>query len=194
VAALTFITVIVLTFDWGDGVSAWRTVAEWVPGAGAIRAVSRIGVWMVLPASLAVAAALHGWRGRRWSWVVMALVVMEQQVRVPVGDTGPHAAAVRVMAGSMAAADGAVYAVERAGPDYRRGREYERHLLAMWAGLVAGVPVVNGYSGQAPPGWDLLYFNAAAGERDRLRIEGWLAAWMARHPGHAPPVVLVFDP
>jgi hypothetical protein len=148
---------------------------------------------MLLPASLAVAAALHGWRARWWCGVIMALVVMEQQVRVPVGNTGPHAAAVGVLAGSMAGADGAVYAVERAGPDYRRGREYERHLLAMWAGMSAGVPVVNGYSGQVPPGWDLLYFNAAGGERDRLRIEGWLAAWMARHPGHAPPVVLFFD-
>jgi hypothetical protein len=38
-------------------------------------------------------------------------------------------------------------------PGYRQ--EYE-DVFAMWVGLRAGVPTVNGYSGRDPDGWTLL--------------------------------------
>jgi hypothetical protein len=38
--------------------------------------------------------------------------------------------------------------------DLAPGRPYyESQLAAMWAGLEANVPVVNGYSGRYPPGY-----------------------------------------
>jgi hypothetical protein len=46
----------------------------------------------------------------------------------------------------------------------------------MWAGLEAGVPTVNGYAGNTPPGWDL-YRLGDGGPAGRRRLETALARW-----------------
>src|SRR5206468_5737674 len=49
------LTMALLAMEWPGGFSLWRAVYLYVPGASALRAVSRIGVALVLPAALGLA-------------------------------------------------------------------------------------------------------------------------------------------
>jgi len=51
---------------------------------------------------------------------------------------------------------------------------------AMWAGLLSGVPTLNGYSGNAPPGW-LLGDLHLRGGRSKPRLQAALDGWSLRH-------------
>ena len=55
---------------------------------------------------------------------------------------------------------------------------YKYQLDAMWAGLAAGIPTVNGYSGNVPPGWALVD-PIVRGPEDEARLRAALAAWEA---------------
>jgi hypothetical protein len=59
--------------------------------------------------------------------------------------------------------------------------EMECQLDAMWAGLDAQVPTVNGYSSNFPHGWELLEHNQVENEADERRLEGALTAWADSH-------------
>jgi hypothetical protein len=53
----------------------------------------------------------------------------------------------------------------------------------MWASLKLGIPTVNGYSGNYPPGWGTplelgLLFNAVETPRDEQQLGQFLKAWM----------------
>ncbi|HEX4606982.1 MAG TPA: hypothetical protein VH092_02130 [Urbifossiella sp.] len=141
-----------------DVVSAWAVVRA-VPGGGAIRCVSRVVLVVDLFALLAAAVWLTHALGRvpnRWLRgaavaVVAVAAVAEQAGHTPLAmrraDFYP---AVDRYATALRGGD-AGYVVPR--PDYRQ--EYE-DVFAMWVGLRAGVPVVNGYSGRHPDGYPLL--------------------------------------
>jgi hypothetical protein len=55
------------------------------------------------------------------------------------------------------------------------------HLEAMWAGIEADVPTINGYSGVAPPGWLPLYDLHIDGEADIHRLGHALGQWAAQY-------------
>ncbi len=48
-------------------------------------------------------------------------------------------------------------------------------------GLHTGVPVVNGYSGSLPGGWQPLYDIVLRAPDAHARLDGALADWMGRH-------------
>jgi hypothetical protein len=47
------------------------------------------------------------------------------------------------------------------------------HILAMWVGMEANVPVVNGYSGRTPPGYPYDFATHPESYRDDM-LRGWL--------------------
>jgi hypothetical protein len=56
---------------------------------------------------------------------------------------------------------------------------WKYQLDAVWAALERGVPTVNGYSGKAPPGWQLeevLPTEAAGEARARAGLRAWMQA------------------
>jgi len=160
-----------LTLKWGaSSASAWEW-ARHVPGGQAIRVVGRVYVLVYLFGGLAgmVWANLATNRlSNRWlRWAVQSVIsgalVFEQIGPVPESfvkeDYYPQAARVAV---HLRGAD-AAYVLPHYGPNNVHG-----DIFAMWIGLYANVPVVNGYSGRYPTDFP----SVNAGNPDHLRA--WL--------------------
>src|SRR5262249_336464 len=168
------VTLALIASRWGDW-SPWRAVYKWVPGGGAIRAVGRVVFTVELFALVGGLLALDAvMRRSRFAGAFAGLIlvagVLEQ---IPVGplpsfEVAPWQA--RVSALRYRLTPGTVAYIELA-----VGRPFwESQLTAMWAGLEANVPVVNGYSGRYPLGYPDWERSMTAGGRNR---------WAGGEPG-----------
>jgi hypothetical protein len=182
---------LVLTWNYSEKWNPWFYVAEWVPGASAIRAVSRVSIFLLIPLSAGIAFQLHRMSSRGWRNVLIAVIVLEQWMVIPANDPAPTAQRVAAITQLARAHGKPFYVTKKVGPDYKRGNEIEFHMDAMWAGMEANLPVVNGYSGTVPPKWLVLYFNTVEVERDRKRLDNWLAAWMREYPENINQPVMI---
>lgn len=133
--------------------SLWRWVYQWVPGANAIRAVARVGLIMLLPLALGVAWAVAAAERQRRLWCVALLAAgfcVEQLTVSPRFDKAATRALEAQVAAAVSPACGAFYLQSQV-----QRPAYAVQLDAMLAALKIGIPTLNGYSGNAPPGWDL---------------------------------------
>jgi hypothetical protein len=134
-------------------VSAWHLVHSYVPGAQGIRAVTRIFSVVLLFGWIGSLIAVSDWlRGRRFATMAGAVLLMwglgeQYQPRLPAFDARPFFAETDRLASELRGANAAYVELDPASP-YWTGQ-----LAAMWAGLKANVPVVNGYSGRTPNGY-----------------------------------------
>jgi hypothetical protein len=183
-AAATGVILVLLVTKWPRHHSAWWLVYHAIPGSDAIRAPCRIcliaylfGLMAVLLSFDAVVrSAVAGPWLRRAVWGVVAVAAAGEQVRspLPAFDPRPFFAEADRLSRQM---DGAGVAYVRPDP---KSYFWVSHLAAMWAGLKANVPVVNGYTGREPPdypGWTLLLTDAE------------VAAWLG--PERAAGLVVV---
>lgn len=156
----------------------WRLVYDFVPGATSIRAVGRI--WTVMLPFLLVGGLLgfDALLGRirsagRRTWLtafLVALGVAEQcQGGLPSFDKLGYRASVKKARESLSGSgcDAAYFHLDRSMPFYAS------QLVAMWAGLEANVPVVNGYSGNFPRGYP---------DPTRSMTEAELSTWLSQAP------------
>jgi hypothetical protein len=150
---LAAVTLVLLTSRWGDW-SPWRAVYRWAPGGAAIRAVGRVVFTAELFALVGGLVALDGLLRRvRFGGVVAGLVLVlgvAEQVpvrRLPSFEVAPWQARVAALRERMTPGT-AAYVEPPPGRPF-----WESQVTAMWAGLEAGVPVVNGYSGRYPAGY-----------------------------------------
>jgi hypothetical protein len=144
-----------LASRWGDG-SPWRAVYRWAPGGEAIRAVGRVvftaELFALIGGLVAVDDVLKRLAPAGRAAVSLLLLIGGVAEQVPVRDlpsfeVGPWAARVGRLRDQMT--PGTVAYVELP-PDRPF---WESQVTAMWAGLEANVPVVNGYSGRYPLGY-----------------------------------------
>ncbi len=170
----TTLTLMVLSLhDHGWG-TLWWYVYQWIPGATALRAVGRIvlivqlfaliGGLLTLEAVLRAPARLSP----RTRTVLVALVLLlggleQGAVKLPSFETASFYQDAQVLGTSL---DRGTTAYLAPRPDMAR---HTSELLAMWAGLHANRPVVNGYSGRVPE----TYPNTIMAPG---RVFGWLAA------------------
>jgi hypothetical protein len=136
-----------------DKISAWKLIYRHVPGTQAIRAVTRIFSVVYLMGWIAVLVTVsHAWkRTPRLASVagpiVLVIALAEQwQTRLPAFDPAPFFAETERLAQEMGMGGVSVAYVE---PD-PEAATWISELAAMWGGLKANVPVVNGYSGRKP--------------------------------------------
>lgn len=139
------------------GGSLWWWVHQYVPGAGAVRAVARINLTGLLfaltGALLALDAVVRAAGERRVLCHVLAALLLltatiEQVPAVlPSFEAAPFHARAQTIARQLSRGT-AGYVAGNAGEPM-----WTSELLAMWAGLYANRPVVNGYSGREPPGY-----------------------------------------
>ena len=156
-----------------DEASLWAGVM-YVPGAGAIRCVSRVvlllDLFVLVAGSVWLTHAFAALRAPVRAAVVAALVLLVGAEQVthtpPVIPRADYYADVDRWADRIRGAD-AAYLV----PAPQLQREFEE-VLAMWAGLRANVPVVNGYSGRAPLDFPLV-IPAAVGDHNAA-VRQWL--------------------
>ena len=158
--ALLLVLLILATTLWGgypEGFTAWKTIWSYFPGAKAIRAVARVALMYLILVSIFVAVALDRLRSMTRKVALLA---------IPLGlasmiEQGETTAAFSKTQARSDVAD----IVAQLGPECEvfffsaidpTGPTWKYMLDAMMAELERGIPTINGYSGQQPPGWETL--------------------------------------
>jgi hypothetical protein len=152
---------LLLSLRFADGITLWRLVYEVVPGAGGVRAVGRI--WTIAYAWLTVGGLLgtdavarralrDGWPRTAALGALLVVAMAEQWApRLDSFEVGPRRERIAQVRDLIRGGDAAYLALYQSMPPL----EYAAvQIDGMWAGLEAGVPVVNGYSGSSPPGYE----------------------------------------
>ncbi len=155
-------------------VTLWRVVFDVVPGGEAIRVVGR--VWtVVMPLALLCGAfglsrmlrervRENAMRGAVLGLLV-AFGIWEQGLKsLPTYDKLEFRRAVDRVARQFEGHCQVGYVRVRAGENF-----VIQQLVGMWAGLEAGIPVVNGYSGNRPEGYGEVWQ-----ERSQEEVERWM--------------------
>lgn len=163
-----------LASRWGDW-SLWRFVFRWIPSGDGIRAVGRVVFTVESFALVGGLVAVDGLLRRvRYGTVIAGLVLLAGVAeQVPVGelpafDVAPWQARVAAVREQMT--PGMIAYVDLP-PDEPF---WKAQLIAMWAGMEAGVPVVNGYSGRYPKDYP--------GDGTRTMTDGELKEWTGGAP------------
>lgn len=180
VVACTAATIVLLSTSTPDGLSLWVLVHRLVPGGNAIRAVARIGLLLLVPIAIGVAACIDaiakGDAGKRRVISAGALglaCVIEQGTDAPMFDKLAVRSDVALLASRVPSGCEAVLF----SPQRVETPSYQYQLDGMFAGQRIGLPTLNGYSGNHPPGWDLEQL-ALKDATDRARIEAKLGEWV----------------
>ncbi len=164
---IAWLALVLATVDFGRPFWLWRSSFLHVPGAGAIRELTRVLVITApLAAILAVVPLMAVWRSRwRLATVpLLALLAAEQWVSVP--DAGLRRATELSRLSGLAAlplgCEAFVATVPRAGlARHRIDDLYSHNVDAMLLSSLSGVRTINGFSTFNPPGWDLASPNRA---------------------------------
>ena len=151
--SVSLLVVFLLALVYPFGISPWKLVWSFVPGAGAIRAVARISLLFLIPVSLGVALGYEHLKDQRWVFALLILVCVEQIAEVPYFDKHKFRADVQKIAEKIPQNCQSFYWIHRLGDHDKVYKDYIYHLDAMWAGLQVGKPTLNGYSSQSPVGW-----------------------------------------
>jgi hypothetical protein len=189
---------VLLTTVFGD-FSAWQWIFAYAPGASAIRALSRVGTLLLLPAAVGLAFFV------RWGLeteppaspvgslpagvrapigvLLLAGVVLEQGMTPESFDKRINRADIRLVARHLEPhCESFVYS------PVRPAQKWEKYAIdAMWAGLEARVPTLNGYSGQWPPGWRLMDLGLR-NDADTAAVDETILDWL-RMRGLEPDAV-----
>jgi hypothetical protein len=175
--AVTVVAVVGLLVTMFPGrVRLYMILYHAFPPFQGVRAVSRIGMLLAIPAGIAVAWLIsHRARGTRGRLVaaLAVLACLEQGVTSRSVEVALVEARANEIAAQVDRAAEAFLVVPR-GP-VQRGFSWH-HLDAMWASRRTGVPTVNGYSGNRPPGWDfgdLRLKRADSLDEVRRRLGAW---------------------
>jgi hypothetical protein len=157
VMALTALTIVALTIHV-PGVERpfWQNVYQFVPAAGAIRGVTRIVMVLLIPAAAGLGAFVDGMLrlgvGRALTGTVVLLVIFEQAHALPSYDKRAVRDDVARIARDIDPSCVAFLwnpAAEDPDPYWKWPID------AMWAQMESGVPTMNGFSGQRPPGYPI---------------------------------------
>ncbi len=168
-----FFTLLFITFFHWKGRTLWYPIFLYFPGANAIRSVTRLGLFLLIPLSLGLALAMMRMRARKY---VVALVIgfcfLEQISSRPsfVKSEIAHDVAALVARIPRDCPYFYYFDPERPVADWSY-----RHLDAMAAALETGVPTLNGYSGNFPAGWNLHQMTSMPREAAQSAVKNWLS-------------------
>jgi hypothetical protein len=180
VAASLFVMTLLLPGGW----SLWALIFLVVPGAGAIRAVGRVSLLILLPASAGAAAVLDESRWRKPLLAVLAVVSLLEQGRTsPVFDRREARESTAAIVRRLDPAADAFLLTEQQPPpsaNFINTLPLRTHVDAMMASLEARVPTINGYSGWTPPGWPFEAATVVSDEAAAAGVERMLQEWCAR--------------
>jgi hypothetical protein len=144
------ITIVLLATIWPNGMSAWMVVYHVVPGAAAIRGVSRIGLVLLIPAGVGAALLAERLRGQPLALVLLAIAMAgEQRQQLEWIDKAEGRRRVAVITSAIPPRCVAFLYTPPTGHEDPWWYQTD----AMWASMVSGVPTLNGYSGNVPPKW-----------------------------------------
>ncbi len=182
-SALTLIILFILTLNLGDS-SPWRLLWS-LPLFSAIRAVSRIILIMLFPASIIAAFALEtvGSRyagnslipGRYLILIILILLSTELSLNIPVSSDIQEWETRLKNKEKTAAESGITHGTAEKDIIFfsqREGPAYAEELDSMWYSKKHNFRTMNGYSGAAPPYYSLFYGDNC--DEIRARIVSYL--------------------
>lgn len=177
---VVLVACVVLATTLPKQITLWHGPFHLVPGAKAIRAVSRIALLMLIPASVGVAVFIDRMRHRHLglALAMAALVVLEQGRSTGSYSKEWNRAEVARLAQRIPTQCQAFFfsPVEAPGGELD-WPEWKYQVDALWAQMEAGIPTVNGYSGNHPPGWGNLNHNIIRDASDEARLRDALNQW-----------------
>jgi hypothetical protein len=162
------------------GITLWRLAIALVPGLSATRAMSRLGLALPLLAGAAIATLIDRSppRWKPWLYGLALLAVAEQSVALTTFDKRVQQRWVAEIA-ALVDPGARAFAVSTRRPAFS---PWIVQMDAMYAGLLAHRPTVNGYTGSLPPGWDGDLWLARSGRPDqRAAYESALDGWLSAH-------------
>lgn len=172
------VAIVLVTLN-SDGVSLWRIFSD-LPLASAIRAMTRIDLVLLFFASGLIAvlvqqATRRGFIARSAIAVAAILLAVEaMHVRTPTTSAASarQMESVDVASAQEGLTDGSLLFVSQSHNDHIFGELpwYAMEIRAMWVGSILGVPVINGYSGKSPEGYNVLFGEACSEAGKRLAI------------------------
>ena len=182
VLLLASLSAVALCTPFPGGWVPWRLVFDWFPAGDAIRAVPRIALLLLVPAGLGLAFCVERLAksvSKPALVLVLVFVALEQGQTMPSYDKRQVRRHVAALASRMPSGCEAFFY----SPVENRRQPWETHVDAMWVELATGVPTINGYSSNFPPGWMPLFDHAIQPDRptDEPRLRAALAEWMRRH-------------
>jgi hypothetical protein len=154
----TAASLMLLVTQWGWGLSLWYLIYQIVPGANAFRAVGRIAFEVYLFGLIGGLVGVQSLLNERVPrpqtrtlvcGLIAGLMILEQVRPYPerFDKQQQFLDPARSLVPRLEGVDAAYLMYDRSMPDYRH------EIVMMWAGQWAGVPVLNGFSGAAPPGF-----------------------------------------
>jgi hypothetical protein len=198
VTLLTALVIGLVAFRYLGTITPWWVVFKIVPGASAVRAVTRIALLLLIAFSFGLAFFLDSIKNQKIALALLLLVCLEQGVTTQ--SYGKHVirSEVNRLASHIPAEAGSFYYA----PCFiRNGKarqwdqlSYKSQIDAMWAGLIVRVPTVNGYSGNMPPGWSELERLCIRSKSDEERIRAALDRWLKSYGVDRKSVALVGNP
>jgi hypothetical protein len=142
---ITFLIIAGAAFMFPWGWTPWQIVRELLPGAGAIRGVTRISLLLLIIFSFGVAFFLDGLKNQKLALFLLILVCIEQIQTTPSYSKSAIRAEVNNIAQQIP---------ENCTAFYYSARDYGKDQIdAMWAQIITGIPTINGYSGWYPRKW-----------------------------------------
>lgn len=165
VAVATYLTMVLFP----DGFSLWRLIRAVAPGAESLRAPFRIAIygnWLLL----GVLARLSYRLVPKWTWLVLLLIIADSWRIAPVAFTADEFMPRTFTAISDQLRGCNAFYLR---PDPQQSESHQQ-VDAMVIAELTGVPTVNGYSGNFPPGWPA-GFNGYWGPVTDDQLREWLA-------------------
>lgn len=187
--AALVIAVLLVALTWFPfGVRLWRLWYYTIPGLGAVRAVSRIGIFLALPAAIALACFVRDARLRGRGPALMALAIAlvcgaEQLRRVPSYDGVRWACEVERLVEVIPPEAAAFHLM---------GDRFDG-LQALAVAQRSGVPTVNFVGGAFPKEWTLFEAQVRDGGRDPGALRAARLRFLVEH-GVDPDTVVEIDP
>jgi len=167
---------VVAMFTLVGGFSPWFVLREWIPGGEALRALGRVGMVLLLPASIGLASAVAGLQRRLPAVAIAVLLLLcasEQAQRQSWVDKANERRHMQAVAARIPASCQAFYLVCTG-----RGSCANAPTDAMWAQIATGLPTINGRYGNRPPHYDLALMRAMARRpREQRRLRAALERW-----------------
>lgn len=132
--------------------SLWRIWYSVIPGVSALRSVSRIGIFLLIPAAYGLALWVES-KPARWALAIgLGLVFLEQGRSVPSFDMPRARETITAIREEIESKNCSMFFADVV-QAYEPPWKYQ--IDAMWAAVQTGIPTLNGYSGNFPANWGL---------------------------------------
>lgn len=177
---------------WPGEQTLWWQLHAQLPGLSALRSTSRIGLLLLIPASVALGFCVQRRAESPWpaAWVVLvALCLVEQGTSTRSFPKQPYEFVVDRIAGQVDPQAEAFFYVATG-----RVPHWYSQVDAILAAQQAGVPTINSYAARLPEGYRrLLHPHVAGRPRQLRRVLRMLDQWIEMHDLDPEQVQLIVE-